>query len=427
MAKLTKAYIDRVQPPLDDYKIHWDDTVKGYGLRVTPAGKKVFIAQGRVRGRAVVLTIGTYGTYTEDKARARAQRLLQDMREGIDPRDVQKAEAVAAITLRQVADVYFARPGKLKEATRIDMNWHVEKVLGEWTDKPLLAITEDMVRRRHRDLATKGLHGSKPAPATANSSMITLRTLINFAMRQYRLADGSPVIPRNPVDVLRDHWAPTGSRTKRYIDKNKVGEVWNRLSEDQAAAPKPDARSGIDLIRFLLLTGARRMEGAALTWDRVNIDDHDPSQCWFHLPDPKNGHEVYLPLSSQAVALLKQRPRVEGNPHVFASCSKAGHIMDARGPLKSMSAIAGLRLSCHDLRRTFTNVALRECRIEKFRTDMLTNHKPKADDVTANNYLDLTRLDWLQPEAQLVGDWIEQAAKVAHAKATGQNVVPLRA
>lgn len=427
MAKLTKSFIDRVQPPVGDYKIHWDDVVKGYGLRVTPAGKKVFVAQGRVKGKAVILTIGTYGTYTEDKARARAQRLLQDMREGIDPRDVQKAEAIAAITLRQVADTYFARPGKLKDGTRIDMERYVEKALAAWKDKPLLSITEDMVRKRHRELATKGLHGKKPAPGTANLAMVTLRTLINFAMRQYRLADGSPVIPRNPVDVLRDHWAPLGSRTKRYIEKNKVGDVWNRLAETRATTPNPDAWSGIDLIRFLLLTGARRMEGAALTWDRVNIDDDDPTQCWFHLPDPKNGHEVYLPLSSQAVNLLKMRPRVEGNPHVFTSWSKAGHIMDARGPLETISEVSGLKLSCHDLRRTFTNIAMRECRIEKFRTDMLTNHKPKTEDVTANNYLDLTRLDWLHPEAQQVGDWIEKAAMLAHAKTTGASVAPMRA
>ncbi len=167
------------------------------------------------------------------------------------------------------------------------------------------------------------------------------------------------------------------------------------------------------------------MEGAALTWDRVNIDDQDPSQCWFHLPDPKNGHEVYLPLSSQAVELLKARPRREGNPHVFTSWSKTGHIMDARGPLETISAVAGLKLSCHDLRRTFTNLAMRECRIEKFRTDMLTNHKPKAEDVTANNYLDLTRLDWLHPEAQQIGDWIDEAATLACAKASDGNVLAM--
>lgn len=380
-----------------------------------------------MRGKAAIITIGTFGTYTEPKARARAQSLLQDMREGVDPRDVMKQEAAAAVTLRQVADAYFGRPGKLKDSTRAEMDRHVERVFSAWKDRPLASITEDEVRKRHRELVQGGLHGKKPAPGTANLSMVMLRSLINFAMRQYRRSDGSPVITRNPVEVLKDHWAPMGTRTKRYIDKSKVGSVWNALVDARQKSVNPDAWAGTDLIRFLMLTGARRMEGAALTWDRVNLDDDDPTKCWFHLPDPKNGWEVYLPLSSQAVALLKSRPRVEGNPHVFPSWSKAGHIMDARASLETISEIAGLKLSCHDMRRTWTNIAMRECRIEKYRVDALTNHKPRSDDVTANNYLDLSRLDWLQPEAQQVGDWIEQQAKVSVTKAAGPNVVPLRA
>lgn len=66
---------------------------------------------------------------------------------------------------------------------------------------------------------------------------------------------------------------------------------------------------------------------------------------------------------------------------------------------------------------------MRECLIEKFRTDLLTCHVPAQADVTARNYLDLTRLDWLYPEAQRIGDWIEQQGQIA----AGANVLPLRA
>lgn len=55
MPKLTKTYIDRVQPPAAEYEIHWDgghdSAVKGYGLRVTASGVKAFVAQGRVKGK----------------------------------------------------------------------------------------------------------------------------------------------------------------------------------------------------------------------------------------------------------------------------------------------------------------------------------------------------------------------------------------
>lgn len=173
-----------------------------------------------------------------------------------------------------------------------------------------------------------------------------------------------------------------------------------------------DALAAIDLTMFLLLTGARRMEGAELTWDRVNIDDDDPANCWFRLPNPKNSNPVSMPLSSQAAELLKARPRVKENPHVFLSWGKTGHIMDARGTMEIVSKVAALHLSAHDLRRTFTNIAMRECLIEKFRTDLLTNHTPAQEDVTSRHYLDLSNLSWLQPEVRKIGDWIDQQARI---------------
>jgi integrase len=350
------------------------------------------------------------------------------MRLGVDPRLARKAEAALKVTLQEVCDAYVDRPGRLKQGSKSEYKRHVQDVLAAWKDRPIVAITDDDVRRRHRELMERGLRGKRAAPASANAAMVTLRILVNFANRQYRRADGSALIPRNPVDVLKDHWAPLGSRTKRYIDRSKIGQVWNKLSEMRADPRNRNALAGLDLTIFLLLTGARRMEGAALTWSRVNIDDHNPANCWFHLPDPKNGREVFLPLSSQAVELLKSRrtfrsqaPDEKDSPFVFPSWSEGGHVMDARGTMEIVSKVAGKHLSLHDLRRTFTNISLRECLIEKFRTDLLTNHVPDQADVTSRNYLDLSNLSWLQSETQLISDWIERQAVIAR----GENVTQL--
>ena len=87
--------------------------------------------------------------------------------------------------------------------------------------------------------------------------------------------------------------------------------------------------------------------------------------------------------------------------------------------MKKLSGVAGSSITPHALRRTYTNIALRQCRIEKFRTDLLTNHIPR--DVTAEHYFDTTNLQWLQPEAQKIADWLDlEAAKVA-----GGNIVSL--
>jgi len=426
--KITVDFLNKVKPPVEGYEYWWDRTCKGYGVRIAPTGKKMFVAQGRVRGKPVIFSLGPNGTVTEEKARKKAQKVLQDMRDGIDPRDARKADEAMQVTLQQVCDCFVERPGKLKKTTRDEYKRHVEKVFTAWKDKPIVSITEDDVRKRHRELMDKGLTG-KAAPASANAAMVTLRILMNFAARQYRLADGSPLIQRNPVNVLRDHWAKLGNRTERYIDRRKVGEVWNKLHAMRSEAVGYEALAAVDLTIFAVLVGARRDEMATLTWDRVNIDDDDPTNCWWRLEDRKQGDPIQLPLSSQAVALLKSRPRLKladdkESPFVFPSWGKSGRIMDARTPMEAVSKIAGMHLSLHDMRRTFTNIAMRECRIGKFETDMLTGHKPAQEDVTARNYLNLTRLhEWLTEEVQKIGDWIEQQGLIS----ASENVVALAA
>jgi integrase len=430
VVKLTKSFIDKVESPVSGYEIHWDDKVPGYGLRVTAGGVRAFIAQGRVHGKSVLYTIGRYGLYTEDKARAKAQSILQDMREGIDPRDVKKADEAAKVTLGEVCTQYLSRPGKLKASSKVEIERHVDRVFAAWKDRPIASITAVEVRKRYREMATKGLRGS-PAPGQANISMTTLRALINYAARQYKRADGSPLIAHNPVDALRDDWIVLKPRT-RDIDTKKVGDVWHALLTERAALiaaqERKDGRycprhaenqSGVELVMFLLLTGARRNEGATLEWRNVNLDEG-----WFHLPDPKNANPVWLPLSTQAKELLTERKKL-GGKYVFGSSSKTGHVMDTRSPLRKVSEVAGTPISAHDLRRTFVSVGVATCGIDLHKIELLTNHVPKG--VTAKHYLQTQRLQYLAPETQRISDWIKQQGLIAAAKASGANVVPLRA
>ena len=420
--KLTKAYLNRVSPGAKD-EFHWDSEIKGFGLRVSPAGKVSFIVQGRVEGsgREARITIGSYGIFTPDQARDVAREHLRSMRLAVDPRDVRRQDEAAKLTLREVADAYFARPGMLKESTKAEMDRHVEKAFEGWKNKPIGALTPADCRRRYEELATKGLRGRGPAPTQAAIAMTTLRTLINFAINEYKRLDGRPIIEHNPVSILKRDLRPSAPRT-RHIDRRDLGKFWNLLVEARATARNRDALAGIDLVMFLGLTGARRNEGAALTWDRVNIDDEDPTNCWWHIPDPKNRNPVWLPLSSQAVAVITSRTPAKDNPYVFASRSKAGHILDTRAPLERLSKQIGMaRLSAHDLRRTYVTTGVKGCRLDLAKLELLTNHVPQG--VTARHYLTTSDLRDFHAEVQAIGDFIEQQAAIA----ASNNVVQIPA
>lgn len=402
MPKLTKTYIDKITAPTDKEAFHWDTDVKGFGLRVTPTGKITYIVQGRVNGSTPRISIGPHGVFTVDQARDVAREHLRNMRLGIDPRAVAKKEAAQRVTLRDVADGY-KRDRPLKESSKSEIERHATTTFEAWLNKPLKEITREMVTKRFNEMKTKGLRGDKPAPAQANQAFSVLRAMFNYAIREYREPDGTPVLTDNPVDVLHKKWAPLKPRTSRIPD-SKVGAVWAFLNKARDEAYNRDTLASIDLVMLLMLTGLRIGECCALEWDRVNLDE-----SWIHIPDPKNSNPVWLPLSTQAVHLLATRQRVKGSPFVFSSWGKDGHIKDPRDTMKKVSEAAGVKLTPHDLRRTFTTIGIASCGIDLHKIELLTNHVPKG--VTARHYLETSHLQYLRPETQRISDWIEQQAR----------------
>lgn len=394
MPKLTKSFVDKVAAPTSGDAFHWDSDIKGFGLRVNAAGKS-FVVQGRIgSGRsapAARLTIGPYGPFSPDQARDVAREHLRNMRMGIDPRAASRASAVQRRTLREVADDYM-RDIPLKATSKRAITQAVSATFSEigWTDKPLANITRAMVDESFLKMRER-------APGHANHAFGILRALFNYATRQYTNDDKSPIFTDNPTRILHRKWAKLKPRTGR-IDDEKLGAVWAHLVAARQTAHNGHTRSSIDLVTFLLLTGARMSEATKLTWDRVDLE----KGTW-HLPDLKNGNKVWLPLSSQAIELLRSRQQLGINsPYVFPSWD--GHLKDPRDAMRNLSAVAGCKLTPHDLRRTFTHVGAWLCQIDIQRVELLTNHIPTS--VTARHYLETERLEYLKPEVQRIADRI---------------------
>ena len=95
-ANITKRAVDAAKARRTDSYL-WDRELPGFGLKVTPAGRKVYLVQYRLggrKGRTRRVTIGQHGELTPTLARAEAKRLLGEIAAGRDPaaeRDKAKA------------------------------------------------------------------------------------------------------------------------------------------------------------------------------------------------------------------------------------------------------------------------------------------------------------------------------------------------
>src|SRR5258707_3985664 len=104
--KLTKTVIDALPTPSKDI-VHWDAGCPGFGVKVTPKGRKVFIVLYRTAGAGSRLrkyTIGPYGRVTLHQARAAAQQIFAAKLDGRDPA-TERRDARRRMTTDQVHDL----------------------------------------------------------------------------------------------------------------------------------------------------------------------------------------------------------------------------------------------------------------------------------------------------------------------------------
>ena len=86
-SKLTKGAIDALSTTKSD-AVFWDAASPGFGVKVTPKGRKVFIVLYRTGGAGSKLrkyTIGPYGRVTLHQARVAAQKVFAAKVDGRDP------------------------------------------------------------------------------------------------------------------------------------------------------------------------------------------------------------------------------------------------------------------------------------------------------------------------------------------------------
>src|SRR5262245_53650946 len=326
--RLTKSAIDALPNSKSDV-VYWDAGYPGFGVKVTPKGRKVFIVLYRTAGAGSTLrkyTIGPYGRVTLHQARVAAQKVFAAKLEGRDPA-AEKREAKRRVVADRVEDLLemFIAQRLSQNRSGGEISRLLRREMGRpWAGRSIHEITKRDVVEVVTPIEQRG------APVAANKTLKSIKTFRRWGVGRAVL-DQSPAegVPLPAKEVARD----------RGLDDEELARVI--LAARQIGGPY----GGI--VEFLALTGQRREEVARLQWEELDL----ARRIWT-IPKSrtKNAKAHVVHLSEQSMAVLTRAD--QPGPYVFSllgakpfqEFSRANRVLD------QLSGVTGWRL--HDLRRT---------------------------------------------------------------------------
>ena len=263
----------------------------------------------------------------------RRRRLRQLVDQGLDPL-AEIEEARAAPTVAELCDRFedehlprkrpetaFNYRGMLRNYMRPHFGPHMKVADVTFTD----------IDELHRKI-TKAGH-----PYTANRVAAVLSKMFSLAVRwKMRTQNPAKGIERN------DEY-----HRRRYL----TGEELVRLTKALAKYPE---KQTADIVRLLLMTGARSGEVMSMRWDQLDLSEglwSKPASS----TKQKEDHEVPLIAARQLLSGIwkAQRPRTD---FVFPGIGNTGHITEIKKGWKQICKAAGINgLRVHDLRHSFAS------------------------------------------------------------------------
>jgi integrase len=322
---LTKRAIDSMTYHGKDGKrqVTWDDELPGFGVRVYPTGKKAFVLSYRVAGRKRLMTLGSYEQYTVDQAR----KHLVAIDSGSDPLEARQKDAQGE-TVKELCSAYIERHAKPHKRTWDQDQYRIDKhILPAWGYRKVRSITGADVAALHSTIG-------KNAPYEANRTLALISKIFELARRW-------GFVPKDQINPARDIDRYKEEKRDRWINPDELP----RLAQAIDAEPNIYVRMALWLY---LLTGVRKSELLAARWEDVDWERQE-----LRLAETKAERVHYVPLSAPAMAILRELPRLEGNPYILPGHITGRPLVNINKPWTRIRKAAGVEdVRLHDLRRT---------------------------------------------------------------------------
>lgn len=355
--KITKTTVEAIAPTECD-QIFWDAALKGFGLKVTPAGSRVYLVQYRTGGgRSGVskrVTIGKHGSpWTPDMARNEAKTILARVTQGSDPAKAKRLDR-QMLTVSELCDKYLKDGTGTKKASTLStdkgrIERHIKPLIGKLK---LTDVTQADIKKFIKNVAEgataadvktkkRGRAIVRGGKGTATRTVGLLGGILTYAVELGLLAT-------NPVTGVKRY---PDKKNERYLTAGELGTLGAELRRAELHGVNPKA---VAIIRLLVFTGARRGEIERLRWPEVDL-----TGSRLRLDDSKTGQKT-IPLNGAALAILATlREASAGKGFVFPAAKGEGHYVGTPRIWSALRKRIGLsEVRLHDLRHSFASVGV---------------------------------------------------------------------
>ncbi|MGE3999013.1 MAG: tyrosine-type recombinase/integrase [Planctomycetaceae bacterium] len=297
---LSDAKVRNAKPKSKPYKIADGE---GLFLLVTPSGGKYWRLKYFFAGKEKLLALGVYPEVNLADARDRRAQARKALAAGNDPAAVKK-EAKRQETIKQsnsfeaVAREWLEKREHQWAPITFDLKLQrLEKfVFPKLGKRPISDINPPEVLDMLRVVESKG-------------TLETARRLMQLCGQIFMYAIATGRAERNPVPDLRGALKTPVVKHRSYLQESELPDYLKKLA---AYDGEPQTQLAL---RFLLLTFVRTNELRGAEWTEIAWDKAE----WRIPPERMKMKELHIvPLSRQAIAVLRQLQRLSGNrQHVF--------------------------------------------------------------------------------------------------------------
>ena len=269
----------------------------GLNLEIRPSGSKHWRYRYRFGGKGQMYSIGAYPSISLSEARQQRDRLKALVKDGIHPSEHKRAEKAAqrterANTFKAVSNAWMAEneaqwSARYHTQVKEAFKRHLYPELG---DLPVSRVTAPLLR----DSVTEA---GKTAPTVAI-------LLLQWVSGVYRYAVLHDLAEYDPAPALKGLVKRPKVRHHPALKAKEIPTLLKKLDEYQGY---PTTKAAINL---MLLTFVRTSELRLAEWSEFDLE---AAQWRVPAQRMKMGEEHIVPLSSQAVDLLRELHRASGN------------------------------------------------------------------------------------------------------------------